>query len=314
LLSHCLANFSDLKEDNLHLPLKEKFRITKEIAPEFKSNEIFPFDSLLSEKVDGIKFAQRFLHRPRLWIRIRKKFLDEVKAELAEKAIPYLQDTESPLSLSFSSSKSLTNLKSFEFGYFEIQDWASQQTLKYIPFKENDYWWDACAGSGGKSLMLADAEPSVQVLATDTRDSILENFGERFRKTGFTNYKSAVLDLTKDISVHDIPTENLSGIIADVPCSGSGTWSHTPERLLMFSENELERYRELQRKIIQNLVQFLKPGMPLVYITCSVFKKENEDNLDYFTSTFPLEVIKSGYIDGVSHDADTLFAAQMVAK
>jgi 16S rRNA (cytosine967-C5)-methyltransferase len=99
-----------------------------------------------------------------------------------------------------------------------------------------------------------------------------------------------------------------------VPCSGSGTWARTPEWLSMFKAEELEHFQLLQRKIVENLVAFLKPGMPLVYITCSVFKKENEENIEHFTSTLPLEQVESTYINGISHGADTLFVARMVRK
>jgi 16S rRNA (cytosine967-C5)-methyltransferase len=77
---------------------------------------------------------------------------------------------------------------------------------------------------------------------------------------------------------------------------------------------QVDEFQNLQRKIIQNLTAVLESGKSLVYITCSVFNKENEDNVDYFTKELPLELVESNYINGIPHGADVLFAARFVKK
>jgi 16S rRNA (cytosine967-C5)-methyltransferase len=314
ILKYCLDNFSDLREHDLHLPLKKKEALVREMAPTFRVEDIVPYAELLSPYIDYTQYAESYFHRPQLWIRVRRNKKHLLESELNHHGIAYKKNGQNPYAFSFNNSTSLTNLPSFEKGDFEIQDWASQQTMKYIPVKENDYWWDACAGSGGKSLMLFDAEPSVKILATDSRDSIIENLKERFSKVGLTNYTAAVLDLTKDISNPGIDLNNLSGIIADVPCSGSGTWARTPEWLSMFDSKLLRYYQSLQRKIIENLVAFLPSGKPLVYITCSVFESENEENVKSFTKELPLELEESAYLNGIAHGADTMYVARLIKK
>jgi 16S rRNA (cytosine967-C5)-methyltransferase len=65
----------------------------------------------------------------------------------------------------------------------------------------------------------------------------------------------------------------------------------------------------MQQKIILNVIQYLKQNSYLLYITCSVFKKENEDNVDFLVGNSPLQFIKSEYLKGYGMQADTLFVA-----
>ena len=83
-----------------------------------------------------------------------------------------------------------------------VQDLNSQQTGKLlINFKseisnQEPKVWDCCAASGGKSLLLYDINPNIELTVSDIRESILFNLKKRFAKAGLKNYKSFVTDLT----------------------------------------------------------------------------------------------------------------------
>lgn len=315
LLAYCLEKFSLLKEEDLSVTLSQKIEKIQEHHPSFNIEKVFPFAEHLGESIDRKKFSTSFLVQPGLWIRIRRGLEENVKDEFRAKNIQFEEDEKNPRTLSLMNSTSLEKTDSFLNGYFEIQDWSSQQTLNYIHPKPNETWWDACAGSGGKSLMIADAEPSLKILATDTRKAILDNLEERFKKAGIKNYKTAVLDLGVPPSeFRALDSPGINGIIADVPCTGSGTWSRTPEWLTMFNENSIVQFLTLQRNIITNLSSFLKAGEPLVYITCSVFKEENELNVKWIEENTRLFLQKSGYIEGFFNQADTMFAAVFILR
>jgi 16S rRNA (cytosine967-C5)-methyltransferase len=102
-------------------------------------------------------------------------------------------------------------------------------------------------------------------------------------------------------------TNNL--IICDAPCTGSGTWSRTPEQLYFFDEKRIERYAGLQKKIVSNVILHLKENGCFVYITCSVFKKENDEIVEFVERQFNLELIKMELLKGYDKKADTMFAA-----
>ncbi len=166
--------------------------------------------------------------------------------------------------------------------------------------------WDCCAGSGGKSILAFDLFKKVRLTVSDKRKEILANLKLRFTRAEIKDYNLLSVDLEKSspkvIGLFDI-------IIADVPCTGSGTWARTPKRLHFFKDNEIEQYALLQRRIIDNALPHLKANGYLLYITCSVFKKENEENVEFFKEKYKMNLIKSEYLKGYEMQADTLFVA-----
>jgi 16S rRNA (cytosine967-C5)-methyltransferase len=115
------------------------------------------------------------------------------------------------------------------------------------------------------------------------------------------------IDLTKQLPSSFRDTFSL--IWADVPCSGSGTWSRTPEQLYFFDKGTLTRFKELQRSILQNALQRLRPGGYLLYSTCSVFATENEQQVVWLEDEMGLSCLEQQLFDGSAQHADTLYAA-----
>ncbi len=281
-------------------------------ATSFGLEKIFPFKKELSDGIDYEKYLLSFLEQPLVWIRIRKGFREKVVEELNRNEISFTEGASCPSpsergwgeALGFKNSTKLSQLQSFEKGYFEIQDLSSQKTILFFPDIKNELWWDCCAGAGGKSLMLADAFPEIRLLLSDARETILQNAKERMQKAGVKNFKLKVCDLTT--SNHQLRTTN---ILCDIPCSGSGTWARSPEYLWNFSADKLKGFTALQQSILKNICTKVEPGGHLVYITCSVFKAENEDNVELIRKHFSLTLIKQQVIEGYKCGADTMFAA-----
>ncbi|HYK56845.1 MAG TPA: Fmu (Sun) domain-containing protein, partial [Flavisolibacter sp.] len=98
-------------------------------------------------------------------------------------------------------------------------------------------------------------------------------------------------------------------VICDAPCSGSGTWSRTPEQLKFFKKEKIEQYAQLQKSIALNAAKSVKLQGYFLYITCSVFKKENEEVVAFIKANTPLQLVSSKYFMGYDRRADTLFAA-----
>ena len=166
---------------------------------------------------------------------------------------------------------------------------------------------DARAGSfNKKAILLKDQLPNIELTVSDIRESILVNLRKRFQQAGIKNYKWFVADITAE----NFTNENMYDvIICDAPCSGSGTWSRTPEQLYFFDERKISQYSTLQKKIVSNAVKSLRTGGFFVYITCSVFKNENEELVRFIKDELSLHLINSEYLKGYQQKADTLFAA-----
>lgn len=310
LLSCCafpniMSEFIDFWQEQLQLSKEETAALLSKNQCFLQG--YFPAEHELSKKIEAATFIQSHKQMPLTWIRVKKAFLQEIKKELAEKLIPYQQSPLSPYALGVEPGFSFSTLTSFVQGKFEIQDVSSQLSGSTFQPKKNENWWDCCAGSGGKSLLLHDQEPTVTLWVSDHRASILDQLEERFTKAGITNYKVILMDIVED----DIAFEHAFDVIlVDAPCTGSGTWGRNPERMTFFDAQEIAHYVEVQQKIVQRVLPHLRQGGRLIFITCSVYASENENQAVYFQQNYGLQLLADNYIKGYPHRADTLYTAE----
>ena len=287
----------------------EKLAMVKAVHADFDLKDVFPWTGELSAGIDKDAFLRSFFVQPDLFIRVYKRFETQVKTALAAAQVSFKDEGNGCFSLP-NGTRLETVLPNPH--WYEVQDLSSQQTAQLYKPNKWDYWWDACAASGGKSLLLHDLEPTVKLVVSDIRESILANLDERFQQAGILKYQKKILDLTQnnDLLLHDYAFD---GIILDAPCSGSGTWGRTPEMVSQFDAGKINFFQLLQQSIAQNVVKHLKPGKPLIYITCSVFKAENEAAVDFLVNELGLKVEESRVLKGYGHKADTMFGARMVS-
>lgn len=266
---------------------------------------VFPFAQHLSAGIDAEQFTRSFLQQPKLFLRARPGKLPAI-LRLLEGNYVYEQIGTNTIAL---PNGTKTELIIPDKSWYEVQDLSSQETgLRFHP-KAGEHWWDCCAASGGKSILLHDLQPAIHLFASDVRASILENLRKRFAEAGLKNYSSKVLDLTSPALRASMPRTQFSGIILDAPCSGSGTWGRTPESITFFKELQISEYATLQKQIARNVAPFLAPGGTLVYITCSVFREENEEAVAFLEQECGLKIQESGIVSGYERNADTMFVA-----
>lgn len=267
--------------------------------------DIFPFKAALSLDINPLGFSQSFLKQPYLFIRTRKGKQDAIKKLLQRAEISF--DEWGPTTLALPNSTKIDTIVT-DKSWYEIQDASSQQVGNLFHPKAGEAWWDSCAASGGKSILLLDKEPKVKLMVSDVRPSIISNLHMRFKEAGIRDYTSMVMDLTAPIALE----RRFDHIILDAPCSGSGTWGRTPENLCFFKEEQIKEFQQLQQSIAGNVVKLLKPGGSLIYITCSVFRGENEEVVAHLEKTTGLKKQEGGVIAGYEKGADSMFAVKMV--
>lgn len=273
--------------------------------------EIFPWSHELSSGIDTPAFSLSHLVQPDLFLRVRPGKEKIVQQKLMKAGVEFGIVSEHTLALLNASKIDEVLALNREA---VVQDYNSQQTGEYFK-KEIDQLtplraWDCCAASGGKSIMLYDLFPGIELTVSDIRESVLNNLRKRFHQAGIDEYRSLVLDLTKDTFDPVRPGHpGFDFILADVPCTGSGTWSRTPEQLFYFDAQRIGEYAARQKKIVTHVISLLEPGGCLLYITCSVFRKENEEVVDYISKEHNLQVRGMKLLNGYDKKADTLFVA-----
>lgn len=301
-------NLADLKE-SINLPLEEKLALIKAKYPGFDVEKIYPFHTALSTGINKNNFFASFFKQPDLFIRVKAEDSAAVISKLEAENITVKVISDTALALP-NGTKLETILKE---GIYQVQDLSSQHTGLYFKPNKWDKWWDCCAASGGKTLLLHSLEPVIELLVSDLRESVLLNLDERFRSAGIKKYHKKELDLLKnnDQVLHHY---QFDGIILDAPCTGSGTWGRTPEMLTFFEERKIDQFASIQKGIAQNVVKYLKPGKPLIYITCSAFAAENEAVVQHMVDTLPLELEEMELIKGFENNADTMFVARLIKQ
>ena len=271
-------------------------------------DEVFPFSNELSTGIDRDTFLISHFVQPDLFIRVKRGKESFVEQCLLQAGVRYKREIDQVYRL-----PNGTKLQDIDVitGAIEVQDFSSQQSLDTAQINAGETWWDACAASGGKSLLLLDKEPSVKLLVSDLRMSILRNLDERFQKSNIrTNYRKKIIDLKADI--RDIMRgESFDGIILDAPCSGSGTWGRTPEMIQQCSEESIRGFSKLQKEIVSNIAPYVKPGGQLIYITCSVFADENEEILMYIQENCGLVFEEGGVIPGYHRQSDSMYSVRL---
>lgn len=277
--------------------------------PTFSTAAIFPWHAVCSESIDSDLFAVSHLVQPDLFLRIRPGHADKVKQALATNGIPFREPKPGCLALA-NSSQTQTLLSVDK--EMVIQDYSSQRVAELLAkmprMKEQTLKvWDCCAASGGKSLLAMDTLGRLELTVSDIRPSILHNLAERFQRAGIGNYHRAVIDLSQaSFTIRHSPF-NL--VLCDAPCSGSGTWGRTPEQLYFFAAEKIEYFANLQRQILANILPHIAKDGYLLYCTCSVFRKENEEQVNWLLAQQGFELVTMELLKGYDVKADTLFAA-----
>lgn len=286
-------------------PQKLAFLKKEKIA--FHLENLFPFDIELSKGIDKEEWLLSMLLQPRLFIRYRRKSAILIQLLHSHK-IPFEQLNDNCFALP-NGTKLETILAEKDY---VVQDASSQKTGDYFLPKSKESWWDCCSGAGGKSLLLKDLQPNISLTVSDKRDTILFNLKKRFEVYHKQIPRLLHCDVANAAALQkQFKQTSFDHIICDVPCSGSGTWARTPEQLYFFDPKKLEDFSTLQSTIAQNVSPYLKAEGRMMYITCSVFKQENEAVIQKIQSA----VYKnSTLINGISKQADSMFIATLQQK
>jgi 16S rRNA (cytosine967-C5)-methyltransferase len=211
--------------------------------------------------------------RPPLWLRAQTDKVSDLIQELRKSNLTVVQHNRLPNALQAEGTHvNLYTLPSFRRGRFEVQDLASQVIGLACNPKPGERWWDACAGAGGKTLLLADLmKHRGTVVASDIRSYKLDDLKLRARRRGFPNIHCRPWDGKKPRAKQT----QFDGVLVDSPCTCSGTWRRNPDARWSCQAEDVRSAAELQFQVLGNAAPGVGPGGVLVYATCSMFEQEN---------------------------------------
>jgi 16S rRNA (cytosine967-C5)-methyltransferase len=198
----------------------------------------------------------------------------------------------------------------FREGRVLIQDYSSQQTVKLLDPRPGMKVLDACAAPGTKTQQIAMLmENRGEITAGELHEHRAKLIDELMKRTGVSIVTSKVMDATKEGLFEK---ESFDRILCDVPCSGLGDLSHKPEIRWHLKPEDLDEITVIQKQILSACSSYLKRGGILVYSTCTLNRKENENQVKNFLKSHEdFELLSERTIFPFEHDSDGFYMAAL---
>ena len=161
-------------------------------------------------------------------------------------------------------------------GLVEVQDVSSQAVVQALPLRDGMRVLDFCAGGGGKTLAMAGVA-RLDLTAHDAAPTRMRDLPERAKRAG--------------VQVHMTDTPANRGpfdlVLADAPCSGSGSWRRDPQGKWLLTPERLAALGAVQDSILDQTAPMVAIGGHLAYVTCSLLRVENADRTEAFLARTP---------------------------
>lgn len=218
--------------------------------------------------------------RPKICARVNtlKTNISDLEAALKQEGvqcerIPFLSDA-----LALDKTGAIENLQAYQNGWFHIQDASSQLCVNVLSPKPRDVLLDICSAPGGKAVTAAQyMKNRGKIFACDLYDHKLNLINANASRLG----ASCIVTVKRDGAAGDVRLPVADKILCDVPCSGLGILSRKPEIRCKddLIDNDLPA---LQYQILCQSAKQLATGGRLVYSTCTLNPKENNENAKRF--------------------------------
>ena len=255
--------------------------------------------------------AKSTLERPAEWIRVNLQKISAPvlvqKLGMTGASILYDRYVLIPEGVKL---KALLESDSFANGEFSLQNPSAYEVVKLLSLKPGLKVWDACAAPGGKSALMAEMEPSLDILASDVSEQRASMMSDLMGRLGLSNIRVQCIDVlacnggvaggTPAEGVADAAHGRSEGeaspfdrILLDVPCSNMGVIARRPESVYRLTPESVKELADLQFRLLESASTMLAKDGILVYATCSPDPEETTKVINRFVKEHP-EFVKAG--------------------
>lgn len=218
----------------------------------------------------------------------------------------------------------------FKNGTITVQDESSMLVAEAMQISGSDRILDACAAPGGKTTHMATYLNSSKgsIVALDISKNKLNKVIENAERLGVSEYiETKALDARKSGDVFDV--QSFDKILVDAPCSGLGLMRRKPDIRYQKSIDDIYSLQKVQLDILHNVAPLLKKGGRLLYSTCTITVKENNEVIEAFLREHPdfiiepvhthngtVELSQEGFVNLYPHyfDTDGFFIANLIKQ
>ncbi len=237
------------------------------------------------------KMLQAFLERRAVCVRLAERLTDSERRMLFQawekEGVEAAVHSYLPYAVRLQKAAGIRHLAGYDEGCFMVQDVSSMLVVEAAGIRPGDTVIDVCAAPGGKALHAAEKLGETgRVIACDVSSYKTDKIEENRVRMGLQNVTVRV----QDARVREASLVGQADVLlADVPCSGLGVIGHKQDIKYRVTEASLKEITGLQREIITNVIEYIKPGGILMYSTCTMNPEENERMADWICETFPME-------------------------
>lgn len=191
----------------------------------------------------------------------------------------------------------------FKEGLITVQDESAMLVAPALNPEQNEIVLDLCSAPGGKTTHISELmNNSGHVYAFDIHSDKLKLIEDNAKRLHITNIHCDVMDAA---ALNEKYIDFADKVLIDVPCSGLGIIRKKPEIKYTKNLKELKAIVDIQRNILKSASHYVKVGGTLLYSTCTLNKKENEEAIEWFLNSFNNYVIEPlfyGNIDNIIYD------------
>ncbi|MDS7695632.1 16S rRNA (cytosine(967)-C(5))-methyltransferase RsmB [Acinetobacter soli] len=225
--------------------------------------------------------CQQLKHTAPLTLRINQRQIgrDAYLLKLQAQSIQARACAWSDVGIVIEQSVQITELPGYQQGWFSVQDEHAQLCASLLHDLDQKIVLDACAAPGGKMAHLLEAFKPEQLIALDHDAKRLLRVSENISRLQLDASRLEIL--AADATTWQAP-DALDCIVLDAPCSAIGVLRRHPDIRLLRQSTDIAQTVALQQQILKNLWPQLKVGGTLLYITCSILKPENEQQMQAF--------------------------------
>lgn len=231
------------------------------------------------EQLDQIALSLRETAPLTLRVNTRQRSRDAYLQGLQQAGVEAVAGNVSPDAVQVLQSVQVPNLLGYEQGWFSVQDEHAQLCTGLLGSVDGKRVLDACAAPGGKTTHILEKNKPELLVALDHDAQRLQRVNENLQRLQLTGPNVQVV--AADASVWT-SGQSFDAILLDAPCTATGVIRRHPDIRLLRQPADVAQTAELQARLLDNLWPQLKPGGVLLYVTCSILKAENEQQIQAF--------------------------------
>jgi 16S rRNA (cytosine967-C5)-methyltransferase len=197
---------------------------------------------------------------------------------------------EENLAFELKSHPPLTSLKSFQQGWFYVQDPGTLLAPALLGAQPGETILDFCAAPGGKTTFIAQLlNNQGRIVAQDVSEERLKWIQENCTRLGVTCVEAVLPSTLNSLpgqsgATTGQPSPRFDRVLVDAPCSNTGVMRRRVDLRWRIQPKEIERLRAAQLDLLKQAAEWVKPGGVLVYSTCSLEPEENGEVVKEFLS------------------------------